>query len=167
MNGRPLPVWFKFVVPPLFALLCGGIVYGALIHPYRRAADAASWPAVPCVILESKVQNIERSRTLFEPLVRYRYLIGGQDYESDRIWFAGDVSQQGEQPSREAIRPYPSGSQTTCRVNPENPADSVLDPVLRGPIPWILGGCFGTGVAISLAGTVLAYRPRRPAPPGS
>ena len=114
----------------LLPFLCGALAYLIVVLPFQAVTRAGTWPEVACEITESRVDSYEvgagRSRKIQrEPVVRYRYQVEGASFEGSTI---GYKTYAGMDPSAEAIRPYPKGLRTTCRVSPEDPSASVLDP---------------------------------------
>lgn len=80
------------------------------------------WTETPCKIIESEVRDV---RGGYAPYVKYEYMAGGQEWESERFT---NVKQALDHYSEvEAmIRPYPAGATSTCRVDPQNPNEAVI-----------------------------------------
>ena len=87
-----------------------------------------------------------------EPIVRYRYEVAGKAYTGSTIEYVGSYS--GFDIHQQVIRPYPKGLVTTCRVNPNDPSDSVLNP--HGDIEGtlVLAAIFGGGFLVLLCAAV-------------
>jgi len=90
------------------------------------------WPETDCTILSSGVGDTGNDQHPYRALVPYSYEINGRIYESDRV-FRSDGGTPSFDRARDRAGRYPTGSTSTCRVDPENPALSVLEP----RIPWI------------------------------
>jgi len=158
MSQYPRPTPIVLAIPSILSVAFGGVTYLILIRPYQLAAEARSWPEVPCVITESTVRyfNNNEGKTRFEPAVRYTYDIDGTRFEGSKLNF-GSVNQVGEDASLEAIQPYPRGLRTTCRVRPGAPGFSVLEPAVRGVFLHVMGTVFGAGALMALTVSGLVW----------
>jgi hypothetical protein len=94
----------------------------------RELIAARHWEPVVC--------QIERSETEREPhaagdhfifQVRYLYTFAGQSFASDRYAFSTNGRFGTPEKSDALVRRWPAGSETTCWVDPQNPAEAVLD----------------------------------------
>lgn len=95
-----------------------------------------SWQEVPCTILTSGTETGDGERP-YVFRVTYRYTFEGQSYESDRhrrdTYESGDYSDV-----QRLIDRYPGDSQATCRVNPEDPTQAVLETEGLWHLPFLL-----------------------------
>lgn len=135
------------------------IVVGFLNH--QRASDAATWPGVPGTVLHSDITTTSsrdsrnRQRTMYSPVVRYRYEVDGRAYESDRLGAAGTWSTSSIEEARADAARRPVGSSVTVHVNPSDPSDACLE-AGSGMLGWGLMGAGGILFAVS-AGLIVAW----------
>jgi hypothetical protein len=125
----------------LVFLLAGSAVMWFLTgRPLVRIADAKSWVATPCTVLASEVvSHPGDDGTTYSALVRYRYQVGGREYQSDRYDFStGSTSSSAGY--QEVVDRFPPESGCTCFVDPRDPTRAVLDRGFRKAY-WI--GLFG------------------------
>ncbi len=118
-------------ISTILTLAGGTVVFVTLIYPAIRAHRARSWPEIPCVIVECSV----REKT---PQIRYRYEVNGIPYHGDRVHFGAVADLPGD--GDPLHPPYPFGMKTTCHLNPKDPEDSVLVPVVGGATMKLVGG---------------------------
>jgi hypothetical protein len=152
----------------LFGLVFAG--FGSLfvviffLLPLMRALNAHGWVEVPCTIIESRVgESSDSDGTTYRVEVRFAYHFqpGALEpdpqaprYESTRYDFAEGIYTSGYDGKAAEVALLAPGTQTTCRVDPENPAEAVLRPGIPGEV-W-----FGliplifplVGIAIMIAG---------------
>jgi hypothetical protein len=114
---------------------------------------ARSWQEVPCVILTHEVvekpgRRIGRASS-YTVAATYSYLYAGRELVGSRYDFSQGWS-AGRERALSAVEAYPPGTETTCFVDPESPASSVVDRspglfLLWGlmPFPFILFGVGG------------------------
>lgn len=139
-------------------LLLGLGVEALFVWPlYQTIVARTSWTPVPCEVLESSVETHPGDDSdTYSVAVRYRYEVGGRSYESDRYqFFSGSTG--GHEGKARVVESLPPGSVTTCRVDPENPAEAVLLDRVTGeywlallPLVFVLVGA--GGIAFTLVG---------------
>lgn len=113
----------------LVTLLISGIgvvmlVAGLLIA--RTPGKSKDWPTAIGQILASTISYRRRSgggRAPY-PLVMYLYQVEGRQYQSQRIYFGGEV---GGSAMTGILKKYPVGAEVPVYYNPQNPADAVLE----------------------------------------
>jgi Protein of unknown function (DUF3592) len=125
-----------------FALLSALIIYAI----QRNVGRMRAWPVAPGRIDASDVREFEelstsddhRSRveTRFRSSIVYSYEVGGVRYTGDKLGTTARVSSNIPAGARRGATRYAPGSQVDIRYNPENPAESILDPRI-GPL-WLL-----------------------------
>lgn len=126
---------------------------------YKTVVARASWSEVPCEILDSRVEShSDGDGTTYSVEVRYRYSVGGRSYESDRYRFL-QGSSSGYEGKARVVESLPTGAVTTCRVDPENPAEAVLftgwswaNLLVLFPLPFVAVGAGGIYVSLARAG---------------
>jgi hypothetical protein len=94
-----------------------------------RWSLARYWPAVPCVVTGSVVQDVSRERP-YRFQVAYRYSWAGRVYDGstyrEECGGSADIAEADR-----LARAFPIGTHRICYVNPGNPSQAVLvhDPV--------------------------------------
>jgi len=111
----------------LCAIACGLILAGRLT--IRRDVDSEAWPVVDGVVLDSAIAaDRDGGRQRFRPVVRYRYEVAGQRYESSRIQWAAKEGFRKYTRARRMLDRYRSGSAITVHYDPSRPGMAVLQP---------------------------------------
>jgi hypothetical protein len=117
--------WFVLVgVPGVFVIL----------HKLRNAQSESSWIRIPGVVLESCIRNSSEG---YVPTIRYEYNFEGDRLEND-MFKSVLISSSSRIPSERVISRYPVGANVTVYVNPQNPTDSVLEP-MDSEVPYYVG----------------------------
>ncbi|MEA2560640.1 MAG: hypothetical protein QOH06_2144 [Acidobacteriota bacterium] len=148
-----------------FAVVGGGVLWFLLVRPLVKVAAARSWPPVPCTVVESRVDasSSDDDGTTYKVLINASYAYGGGEYKAPYD-FSGSVHSSGYEGKAQIVARYPVGSRTTCYVNPEDPAESVILRDLAGNyflglfglmffLPgvigmfWVLSGGFKSGTS--------------------
>lgn len=150
--------------------LVAGLGFTAVFaFPAYRVLQARSWDPVPCEILESRVATHSGDDgNTYSVEIRYRYEAWGATYEGDRYTFLGGSS-SGYDGKRRVVERFPAGSEATCWVNPEDPADAVFRrgftwTYLIGLFPLVFVAVGGGGVAWALRSWVRQRRAPEGAP---
>jgi hypothetical protein len=127
----------------LILLVLAGI--GALVFLHFRkvgpAKAAANWPAAPGVMLATTVREpAPGGPAHYQPLVHYRYHVGGRDLEGVQLRLDRTVTHDRNKAYAD-IAPYPPGAPVQVRYNPMRPEESVLEVIAaRSPFLVIAGG---------------------------
>jgi len=105
------------------------------------------WPTTPARILSSKIVSDKDSHQLD---VRYEYSWQGQVYQSDRP-STEKLEYDHYDTAATALAKYAAGSEVTCRVDPRNPREAILEPQglwigLFLLIPLVFIGVGGIGI---------------------
>ena len=138
-----------------FALGFGAGGFLAGLKPLYQTLSAAwevrTWQRVPAHILETQLDRRRGSKgsETYAVQVRYRYQVGPQIYESQRVGLDADghsdnVDNWHAQWHRRLQAAQSSGQAITAWVNPRAPAQALLDPHIRWPmlafrLPFALG----------------------------
>jgi hypothetical protein len=113
--------WLVLGIATMVSL--GVVIRGALLLTRRRPEFA--WPTTEGFIRESRVEQRKR----WAASIRYSYTFNGEKYDGTRIAPLYEEGQYRTQQQAESDRRrYPYGKTVTVYVNPENPADAVLEP---------------------------------------
>lgn len=139
----------------VFSLLLTGFGVFGLFHQMRELARAGlsrGWPVAPGIVLSTAVhQRVgSRGRTLFEPVVQFRYRFADTDYTAHRLAF-GDVTTRTREESEQVAARFAAGSVWEVRVCPRRPDLHVIHP---GPTrrTW-----FGLGVVVVYTGFAITF----------
>lgn len=116
----------------VFFLMGAGFAVAILVAAYQEAAVWV-WPEVECTILSAGVEETGDDRDPYRPTVAYSYTVDGRTFEGHTLTRA-DATTSSYDTARGPSDRYPVGAQTACRVNPDDPSESVLE---RRP-PWIV-----------------------------
>ena len=121
---------FASVIFGVIFLVVGYFVaftFGAPILENAKASE--KWPTTEATIIRS---DVERSRsdgkTMYSANVEYKYVVEGEEFINDTIWFGGDYSSSSRSPHQKTIRKYPVKKTVDVHYNPKEPATSVLEP---------------------------------------
>src|SRR5690606_16449486 len=118
--GRVLAVLFF-----AFFLAMGlgfGIVLGMDLW---NAAAVRNWTPTPCTILLSEVAD-EGGEDPYVFRIHYRYTVDGRSYDST-AFRRKKVDSGNYETIQRLVDRHPADSRTTCLVNPDNPAEAVLE----------------------------------------
>lgn len=111
-------------------LLFGLSLYG-LLHMRSRMKHARTWDKVAGVITASGVDqpaaHVSDDQNDATPVIRYRYRVGGRDFESDKVNVGGLAMTTRVLATRMAAR-YPVGARVDVYVDPATPTEALLEP---------------------------------------
>jgi hypothetical protein len=136
----------------LFFLIGFGLL-GWGLYSFYRGRQALTWPTTEGRILECRVQeNSDSESTTWQVKVRYSYMVGGREFEGNRVGFGygGSSTHEEHQGIYEKLQ---QASRVIVRFEPGNPANSVLAAgfnrstflALAFAVTWIL---FTTGFTV-------------------
>lgn len=126
----------------IFTLIGAGLLIFWILPSMTKAVASQNWTETSCTVITSRVKSHRGDdSTTYSVDIFYRYLIGNQEYQSNRFRIFGGSS-SGREAKAEIVEKYPAGSQQVCYVNPQNPAEAVLQPgvgwmALLGLIPLV------------------------------
>ncbi len=155
------------MIRKLFALLLliAGLVLAGL--GFRTISDAlasSSWPMVQGTIVESRVDEVRRSKppkqqvkqSKFRPVVDYEYSVNTESYTSSRVQF-GETLLNSKQAAETAISSYPAGQVVNVYYKPSAPKSAVLQPGMNFQSIFYPA----IGVILILIGLPLLFKRRR------
>jgi len=119
--------WLKAVFFALFLLIGAGVGWAIFVGPLLRIVASRAWIAVPCEVVSSRVKtHSSDDGSTYSVEVVYRYVYQGRTYRSNRRQFMTGSS-SGYGAKAEAVRRLGPGTQLTCYVDPQEPAEAVLN----------------------------------------
>ncbi len=112
---------------------------------HRRASLAQRWPTVKGMITASGLEQFRgaasegrRGSMMFKAHLRYAYRYNNVDYSSTVASLGGEVTSTSYGLLQRLPKKYPDGKIVDVYVNPDNPAEAVLEPRANGVwIVWI------------------------------
>lgn len=141
------------------------LLYVGVTQGIRQRRNMASSERVDATIVRSEVvvsksANTDRrtlrdnSTTSYRPDVRFRYMVGGKEYESDTMYPNIIVTSYASQAAaQEVLTPFPLNAKVRAYVNPAHPGEGFLVAeegkgpivftvlgVLLPPLAWFVGG---------------------------
>lgn len=121
----------------VIAFAIGAAVYVVQFRQGLRADASKRWPTSPGTVLSAALAKSPENKRRYRAAVKYRYRVGGKDYESDRIFWGGNEGRQNHMAS--VVASYPAHSEVPVYYDPQNPAEAVIDPVQNaGSRPLVL-----------------------------
>lgn len=120
----------------VFALVGGIFTYIIGILPVLQVMKAKSWMQVPCTVISSNVGSHRGDKGYTYSIdIDYNYEVNGQTYSSSRYSFVTGSS-SGYDGKAAVVAEFPPGQETSCYVDPKNPAEAVLNRDLRGEMAF-------------------------------
>jgi len=158
-------------------LVAGSFFLVAMLKLAGNTIRERRWPTTPATILSTSFATNGGEEHPYRFVVRYRYQVGGGEHVGTTYRHGYEGSEDFRPVQRLLLR-YPPGAAVSCRVNPEDPADAVLEArspwlvlLVLFPLPFI---ALGLAVLVStlrtwigrkeiepLAPTVSSRKPRR------
>lgn len=135
--------WYTFYY--FFWRVVSVLILVAVINAMRqmsRAGASRNWTITTGEVVDSSIRR-EPDGPYYIPVVKYRYVVEGQEYESSRIRFTWSGDSTTPWTASEVVSQYPVSKTKTIKVyyNPRNPSVSVLVPgvVLKDCIGAVIG----------------------------
>jgi hypothetical protein len=127
IGGRLVGTLFFLVFLGMGSLFCFFIAREFFLNLQTR-----NWPAVECVILESRVQDEKSGENPYAFAVRYEYQWQGRTYSSDK-WSRQRTAFSDFSKAQALAETYKLDTKAACYVNPTSPSEAVL----QRPTLWI------------------------------
>lgn len=139
----PIGIGLYWITQNLFAL--------------TKSIRSSRWPMVEGVITESYLGAEQRDpkSELYEPVVRYKYFVGGTGYVGRRMDWGSLKTREKEKIHRQ-LQPYPEGSRIPVHFNPSNPWESVLEPRAPGVFVRFLAGFVFLVIGITIGSSCIS-----------
>jgi len=156
----PSDVWLAFCIGLVFAVV-GACVFvwflGALLDKRRVASE---WPLAEATVLRSEFVRNDNPRggPSYSAFLSWTWERDGLRYENDNTPSGLDFRHWSSSPAepRKKVDAHPAGSRLAIRVDPDNPARSVIDEpppapgeyaLLLIPVAFILFSAVPFGIA--------------------
>ncbi len=120
--------WFLSLIA--VSIMAMGILFGwLLLRSYQNAAATRDWSQQQAVILRSAVEQRQFKGSPIEYRLKllYGYDFQGMSYTSEKLSPRGTKWSKNEEVVTELAAKYPADSSHTAWVNPESPADAILE----------------------------------------
>jgi hypothetical protein len=129
------------IAGPILILIGVGAFY-FLGGTLRQAYTSTSWPTVQGQIVRSEVAQHRDSDgdQMYNPVIDYSYTVNNQSYGGSQVTIM-DGSTSVRSLVQDTVKRYPSGTAVTVYYDPDDPANAVLEPGLKGGV-LLLGGLF-------------------------
>jgi hypothetical protein len=155
---RRLGGLFLFLFGLPFAAIGIG-AYSAFLWLIYQSIETGSWVKVPANLLSAELSSTSDDGSVtLRAKAKYQYVYNGIDFTSERVALLNLADNFGEfqkQLSEELIKSFESHTPVDCYVNPNNPADAILNRELRYELLAffsVFALMFGViGIAISIA----------------
>lgn len=98
---------------------------GFIGSEFLGTLDTYSWNATACTIESIRIDEQHKNDDPFVILVNYRYAVGGREYASDDFALK-EKRFDDYTDAQHLLQRYPAGGEATCYVNPDDPAQAVL-----------------------------------------
>lgn len=107
----------------IFLAALGAEIY--MVNSLLKARESVNWPITKGLILHSELKISSGLNTTFEALIKYKYQVAGQTYQSSRIRARGTSSRNHNEVA-EIVAQLPVGREVAVYHNPSNPSDALL-----------------------------------------
>jgi hypothetical protein len=143
---------FLMVITALVCFAAAAVCAVISSRRQSRIAASATWPSVSGTILSNEVKVVGKSNApTYSTDVRYRYLIGDENYESSRIGWGIKSADRDRDIPEAFVRDHPAGHAIAVFYDPADPATAMIDPTgkrfglvhvnLAYVMAWTLGFC--------------------------
>ena len=147
------------VAMTLFIVSLALTTYFLGVQPLLLFESAKQWQELPCTIVASRVRaHNQDMKTSYGALIAFRYQVDGRERASGDYELVENENRSYRDVAG-IVQRYPQGAQTTCYVDPRDPARAVIDRSLPKMTPFAL---LPFGLLIALAwGRVSSARRRK------
>lgn len=151
----------------LFAIVGLSLLAFAVPSLVKIQTIRATWTQVDGQVLESRVASHGGDDgTMYKVVVKYRYTVGDQEYESDAVTVGPDMFSSESAEADGIVTQFRAGRPCRVWIDPANPADSVLVVAVTGAqVMLVLIGSVFTCAGLGAMGLALgAFHARRSLP---
>lgn len=110
----------------VIAFAVGVILYVVQFRQGLRADASKKWPKADATIIASALEPSPEHKRRYRAAIQYRYRVGKHDYQSHRVFWAGNEGRKRHMES--VVATYREGDEVRVSYDPHNPAEAVLDP---------------------------------------
>jgi hypothetical protein len=153
----PVPRFIAVRVVPAVVIVASAFFTYIGVENTRLARESLDWPSVQGEILQSGIdEQIDRTTTTgrggrtYQPVIRYRYRVGGTDFEGQRVAL-GEYATADRADAEVVVQRYPVGGRVPVHHRPDAPATAVLEVGSHG-LPWLY-----TALVFLMVGGLLAW----------
>jgi len=126
-RGKKVRPWVIAGFFGIFLAVGLGVFYGMFLRPMMKIEQAKDWPEIPCTVISSRVQSHEGDdSTTYSVDIFYAYTFNGREYKSNRYSFMLGSS-SGYERKKAVVNAHPPGKKAVCYVNPDDPAEAVIE----------------------------------------
>lgn len=176
---NPVALWAVAILFVGVFFLAGAFLtyYRGIRYVSQNNQVKQSWEKVPCKILSVELEKVKRKTTggprvgigrrtrsrgsrgssttyLFRVKAEYIYQYQGKQYTGDTCGFQDTLSSKFHKMMSKHIYAIRSQENPVCFVNPDNPEEAILEPMLN-PASMIVSGA---GVLLMLIGIAAAFK---------
>jgi len=138
------------VILVLFGLVFGTVGFGVIGfstgRPLYQLVRAQSWQPAQCEILFSQVESSGSRGDTSRINIQYRYTWNDRPYNGNRYDFNVGSDNINNAGKAEIVAAHQPGQTVPCYVDPEQPAQSVINREFRWT--YLMGAAFGTPFAL-------------------
>jgi hypothetical protein len=117
---------------------CAGLFGLGAFLEIAKLSRVAQWPSVDGTIVAAAVVSGCQGPATFTPQVEYSYNVGGIHYQGKRRDM-GAPACFTEDNAADLARRYPVGSRVAVHVDPQRPAEAVLETSVQTGALWFMG----------------------------
>jgi hypothetical protein len=110
----------------VIAFAVGVVLYIVQFRQGLRADASKKWPKAAGTVIASALEPSPEHKRRYRAAVRYRYRVGGKEYQADRVFWGGNEGRRRHMES--VVAAYPAGADVPVYYDPQNPAEAVIDP---------------------------------------
>ncbi|MDX2212037.1 MAG: DUF3592 domain-containing protein [Oculatellaceae cyanobacterium bins.114] len=147
----------KLLAPVILGAIVGLSLIGMACSGFWKSRQTRRWQTTSGKVISTmmKEQRV-KTRLVYQPKVRYEYVVDRNWYQANRIrvgdrWGGSDFAKAEEQ-----LRRYQPGTEVTVYYNPRRPQDAVLELKIDPALYMVLaGGGFFLCISLSIGSAIL------------
>ncbi len=133
-------------------LLVGLLILGLGLRSWQQNQQVQHWATTTGELLQRELEARPGKTTTYRLQVRYRYRVGGQDFESSRFAFGYEGSRGDLENHQRILQKLHQGHRVTVYYDPQDPRQAVLSHGLnRGSLVLLVFGGVWTLFTLGLA----------------